>query len=76
MRPFFIAGVADYRYSPAPSRKSRALGASVGPGLIVTLVPARATVVLQARFHSSFDRVAAVSSQEFVSVMLGLEFGL
>lgn len=76
VRPFFVAGLADYRYSPAAGRRSHALGGSVGPGLAIALLSDRASVQLEARFRASFDRIAAISSQEFLSIMMGLEVGL
>jgi hypothetical protein len=76
VRPFFVAGLADYRYTPASGGKSHALGANVGPGVTVALASERASLLLEARFHASFDRIAAISSQEFLSIMLGLQLGL
>ena len=76
VRPYFVVGVSDYRYSPAANGNRSAVGGSVGPGVAFALASWRVSALLEARFHSSFDRIAAVSSQEFLSVMVGLQFGL
>jgi hypothetical protein len=76
VRPYLVAGVADYRYSPSTGSKRHALGGSVGPGATFALGSWHASAILEARFHSSFDQLAAVSSQEFLSVMVGLQLAL
>jgi hypothetical protein len=76
VRPYLVAGVADYRYSPAVGNRTSALGGSIGPGLMFSLLSNQASVVLEARYHASFDRIGTISSQEFVSITLGLDLGL
>jgi hypothetical protein len=72
VRLFLVAGIADYRYSPASGSRSRSVGGSVGPGVIIPLGSARTSLLLEARFHSGFDRLGVISSQEFLSISAGV----
>jgi len=74
VEPYLLLGVADYQYGPATGTRTRALGASVGPGVTFALLDPRIRVLLEGRFHTSLDRIGTISSQEFMSVALGLEF--
>jgi hypothetical protein len=76
VRPYLVAGVADYRYSPATGRRSQALGGSIGPGIAFSLLSPHAFVNLETRFHTAFDQIGAISSQDFVAITLGLDLGL
>lgn len=76
VRPYFVLGIADYRYSPAFGGRTHAIGGSVGPGLRLSVVPSRIHLLLEARFHTSFDGIGTISSQEYLGVSAGLGFSL
>ncbi len=76
VRPYFVVGFADYRYSPTAAGKAHALGASVGPGLVIPLGGRHAGVLFEVRYHSGFEQISNISHPEFVSVGAGLELGL
>jgi hypothetical protein len=75
VRPFFVAGFGDYRYSPSAAGKTRALGGNAGIGILFPLGGERAGLVIEARYHSAFDGVGSISSREFASVGAGLQLG-
>ncbi len=74
--PYLVAGLAQYRFSPAGSGSSHALGGSLGPGVRFGLDQAHLALLLEARFHTSFERARVISSQDFVSVSAGLRLAL
>ena len=76
LRAYLVAGIANYRYSPATGSRSQAMGGSIGPGLLLRLGDPRAALLLEARFHSGFDRLGVIASQEFLTVSAGLRLGL
>jgi hypothetical protein len=76
VRAFLVVGVANYRYSPATGSRTQAMGGSIGPGVLFPLGDPRAGVFLEARFHSGFDRLGVIASQEFLSLTAGLRLGL
>lgn len=74
VRPYFVLGIADYRYSPAFGGRTHAVGGSVGPGLQLAVASTHVHLLLEARFHTSFDRIGTISSQEYLGVGAGLGF--
>lgn len=72
VRLFLVAGIADYRYSPASGSRSHSVGGSIGPGVLIPLGSARTSIMLEARFHSGFDRLGVIASQEFLSISAGV----
>lgn len=75
IRPYLVLGLGSYRFNPATGRSST-FGGSVGPGAIYRPLGSRIGLLLEARFHTTFDHLSGVNSQEFLSVVGGLEFGL
>jgi hypothetical protein len=73
VEPYLVLGVAVYRFSFGTGSGPRSLGAGVGPGVTFVLLDPAMRVLLEGRFHSSLDRLGTIASQEFVSVVLGLE---
>lgn len=71
-QPFLVIGLASYRYDPAPGNRSHAAGGSLGGGVQFPLLGQRIGSLVEVRFHSSFDRIRLLSTQDFISVMLGL----
>jgi hypothetical protein len=75
VRPYFVAGFGDYRYSPSAAGKTRSLGGNAGLGVLFQLGSERASLVIEARYHSAFDGVGSISAREFASVEAGLQLG-
>ena len=75
VRPYLVIGVADYRYSPTSGRRTHALGGSLGPGVAFRVLSQRVGIVIETRFHSSFDQIGTISSQDFVGITVGLDLG-
>ncbi len=76
VRPYFVLGLADYRYSPAFGGKTHAIGGSVGPGVLLSVASSHVHLLLEARFHTSFDRIGTISSQEYLGITAGVGFSL
>ncbi|HMV33447.1 MAG TPA: hypothetical protein PKA50_15115 [Gemmatimonadales bacterium] len=74
--PYLVAGLAQYRYSPAGSGSTHALGGSLGPGVRLGLDEGHLALLLEARFHTSFERARVISSQDFIAVAAGLRLAL
>lgn len=74
VEPYFVLGVADYRYSPAAGGKTHSLGGSVGPGVLLNVASSPVRILFEVRFHTSFDRISTISSQDYVAVGAGLGF--
>ncbi len=74
--PYLVAGLAQYRYTPAGSGSTHALGGSLGPGVRLGLDQGHLALVLEARFHTSFERARVISSQDFIAVSAGLRLAL
>jgi hypothetical protein len=75
IRPYLVAGIGAYRFTPSQG-ETTTVGGSIGPGATWRFLGGRAMAVFEARFHSPFDRVPGVASQQFVSVLAGLQLGL
>lgn len=73
VRPYLVIGVADYRYSPTSGPRTHTLGGSVGPGITIRVPSSAVAIKIETRFHSSFDQIGTISSQDFVGVTTGLE---
>lgn len=76
VRAYLVAGLANYRYSPSNGNRTQAIGGSIGPGALFLLGDAPVGVLLEARFHSGFDRLGVIASQEFLTLSAGLRIGL
>jgi hypothetical protein len=76
VRPYFVAGIAEYKYAPSIGGKSRALGGSAGLGAFFTFGSEQVGAVLEARFHSAVSGLGSLSSREFAAVLAGLQIGL
>lgn len=71
-RPYVVLAVGAYQYSPAPGGNSTHLGGSGGPGARF-LLGNRAGFLLEARFHTTFDKVTSIQAQDFIAVLAGLD---
>jgi hypothetical protein len=76
VRPYLVVGVADYRYDANSVPHRGALGGSIGAGAEFAVLSRHAGLVLEARFHTAFDKIGTISTQDFLSIGLGLDFGL
>jgi len=76
VRPYFVAGIAEYKYAPVIGGKSRALGGSAGLGAFFTFRSERVGALLEARYHSAFTGLGSLSSRDFTAVLAGLQIGL
>ena len=74
--PYLVVGLASYHYYPVPGNHSHAFGGSLGGGVRFPILGSRAGTLVEVRFHSSFDRIRLLSTQEFISGMLGLRLDL
>jgi len=73
---YLVAGLGNYRFDPSSGRGSSTVGGSLGPGVNIRLRGSPVAVGFEARFHSTFDRLARINNQQFLSVVGGLELGL
>ncbi len=76
VRPYVVAGLAEYHYTPVIGGTGRALGGSAGVGAFFTFRSERTGALLEARYHSALTGLGAFSSREFASVVAGLQVGL
>jgi hypothetical protein len=72
VEPYFVLGLADYRYTAPAGGTNHSLGGSVGPGVLLHVASSPAHVLLEARFHTSFDRISTIASQDYVAISAGL----
>ncbi len=76
VQPYLALGVGAYRYAPVSGGGTTSLGGSIGPGAVFHLGVPRISLLLEARLHTDLDGVAQVSTQEFLSVLGGVQVGL
>lgn len=76
VRPYFVAGFAEYKYAPVLAGKRTSLGGSAGIGAFFTFGSERIGALLEARYHSAFTGLGSLSSREFAGVVAGLQIGL
>lgn len=75
--PYLVLGLGGYRFTPSGGGTSTAVGGSFGPGALFRLGErGRVRLLLEARFHTTFEKYANLTRQEFLSAMAGLQFGL
>lgn len=76
VQPYLALGVGAYRYALVSGGGTTSLGGSIGPGALFRLGVPRVRLLLEARLHTDLDGVAQVSTQEFLSVLGGVQIGL
>ncbi len=76
VQPYLALGVGAHRYAPASGGGTTSLGGSIGPGALFRLRVPRVSLLLEARLHTDLNGVAQVSTQEFLSVLGGVQVGL
>jgi hypothetical protein len=72
---YLVAGLGFYRFDPSAGKGSSTVGGSLGPGVTFRLRGTPVAVGLEARFHSTFDKLPRINNQQFVSVLGGLDLG-
>lgn len=70
---YFVAGLGNYRFAPSGGGESSTLGGSLGPGVSIRLQHTPIALDLEARFHSTFEQLPRINSQQFLSLLGGLE---
>jgi hypothetical protein len=73
---YLVAGLGNYRFDPSAGKGSSTVGGSLGPGVSFRLGEVPLAVNLEARFHSTFEKLPRINNQQFVSVLGGLELRL
>jgi hypothetical protein len=76
VRPYLATGLGAYRYSIEGVGSRTSVGGSVGPGALFRLRGTPAAIMLEARFHATFDRQPGVNTQQFFAIMAGAELSL
>ncbi len=75
VRPYLVTGLGAYRYGPDSGNRRTSIGGSVGPGALFRL-GGPLSLLLEARFHATFDRQPGLNTQQFFSVLGGAELRL
>jgi hypothetical protein len=70
---YLVVGLGAYRFSPSTGSSSTVLGGSLGPGVSLALGDSPARILMEARFHSTFDQLRSLNRQQYVAVLGGLE---
>jgi hypothetical protein len=73
---YLVLGLGAYQFSPAGSKSSTTVGGSLGPGVSFPLGRTPFAFDVEARFHSTFDQLPRINSQQFFSATGGLELRL
>lgn len=73
---YFAAGLGAYQALPSTGGSRTTAGGSLGPGADITLVPHRLGLLIEARFHSTFDRLSGINRQQFLALLGGIELRL
>ncbi len=72
IRPYLVTGLGAYRYSAGGDSRT-SVGGSVGPGAPFHLRDTPFSFLLEARFHTTFDRQPGLNTQQFLAIMAGGE---
>ncbi len=72
VRPYLVTGLGAYRYSVADASRT-SVGASAGPGALFQVRGTPLSILLEARFHTTFDRQPGRNTQQFLAVLAGAE---
>jgi hypothetical protein len=76
VRPYLVTGLGAYRYSVRDAGSRTSVGGSVGPGALFRLRGTPASIMLEARFHATFDRQPGLNTQQFFAILAGAELSL
>jgi hypothetical protein len=76
VRLYFVAGLGAYRLSPSGGGTSTTVGGSLGPGVAIALQNTRLGILLEVRFHATFDHLPRLNRQQFIAALGGLELRL
>jgi hypothetical protein len=70
---YLVVGLGAYQFVPAAGKSSTTGGGSLGPGVSFPLGRSPFAFDVEARFHSTFDQLPRINSQQFFSATGGLE---
>jgi hypothetical protein len=73
IQPYLVTGLAAYRTSVTDAGSRTSVGGSVGPGALFRIRDTPLRILLEARFHTTFDRQPGLSTQQFLGMMAGAE---
>lgn len=71
---YLTVGLGAYRFSPSGAASSTTAGGSIGPGVSLAFGNLPVGFMAEARFHSTFDKLPRINSQQYLGVIGGLEF--
>jgi hypothetical protein len=71
---YLTIGLGAYQFDPDGASSSTTVGGSIGPGVSLALGSLPFAVMAEARFHSTFDKLPRINSQQYLGVIGGLEF--
>ncbi len=72
---YLVASLGAYQFDPSAGKSSTTAGGSLGPGVTIRIRNAPVAFDVEARFHSTFDKLPRINNQQFISVLGGLELG-
>lgn len=72
VRPYLVTGLGAYRTSAAGDSRT-SVGGSVGPGALFRVRGTPLSFLLEARFHTTFDRQPGLNTQQFLAILGGAE---
>lgn len=70
---YLALGLGAYQFLPSGGKSRTTMGGSLGPGVSFGFRGTPVALNLEARFHSTFDRLPTINSQQFISALGGLE---
>jgi hypothetical protein len=70
---YLALGLGAYQFLPSRGDSRTTLGGSLGPGVSFGFRGTPLALNLEARFHSTFDRLPTINTQQFISALAGLE---
>ncbi|MFN8652818.1 MAG: hypothetical protein U0133_13015 [Gemmatimonadales bacterium] len=73
---YLVIGLGAYRFRPPTGKASTTAGGSLGPGIRVAFRGSPVAILAEVRFHSTFDKLPRINSQQFIGLTGGLELRL
>jgi hypothetical protein len=70
---YLVMGLGAYRFDPSGGKSRTTAGGSLGPGVSFGVRDTPVAFDIEVRFHSTFDQLPRINSQQFISAIAGLE---
>lgn len=70
---YLTVGLGVYQFSPSNAKSSSTAGGSIGPGVSLGLPSTPLAFMAEVRFHSTFDKLPRINSQQYLGVLGGVE---